>query len=98
MDPHRARITLRVDQRVPPILHPAARVQLIDGGRHYPVVTGEPGGLHVDDRIPLGIRGRPRGRRFVGGTVYEHGHREYGAALTPGVEWGGNEAGWERRG
>ena len=60
VDPDRARVALRVDQRVPVVLDLAAGVQPVDGGGDYPVVPGEPGGLHVDDRVSLRVRGRPR--------------------------------------
>jgi len=75
VDPHGAGIALRVDQRVPVVLDLAARVQPVDGRGDYPVVAGQAGGLHVNDRVSVRIRGRPRrGGGRCGRVVFEHGH------------------------
>lgn len=79
VDPDGAGVPLRVDEGVPVVLDVALRVQPVDGSGHYPVVPGESRGLHVDDRVPLWVGGRPR---CCGLAVVEHGHREYGPGLT----------------
>lgn len=73
VDPHRPRVPLRIHQRVPVVLDLAPRVESVHSRRNYPVVPGQPGRLHVDDRVPLWIRGKPRRLRRCGRVVFEHG-------------------------
>ncbi len=59
VDPHGAGVTLRVDRRVPVVLDLAALVEPVDGRGDDAIVPGQTCGLHVNNRVPLGIRGRP---------------------------------------
>lgn len=86
VDPDGPGVPLRIDQRVPVVLDVSAGVEPVDGSGDYPVVAGEAGGLHVDDRVSLRVSGRPCCGCCL--AVVEHGHREYGPRPTT----------WESRG